>query len=233
MRWQWHQLDHIQIICTLLQTGNHANTQGCSLGLDVSVSRRSRDLVSKRLGLVEMWEGLGLDLVSDWKSNVSASSRSRTIGCRLQAKMHRFLLHCKIAPISFWMQCVYIVCWFTSLLIYCTASAYQDATLYGCMPRPRRHCVRWELSGTQQPTPNFQPVSILEKRSPSQLLQSTCDITSDTFLAWQHQIWPKSQKRHSGAERCMSLPAFSFRLKVFSDWQTVVTQDWRQIKKQS
>ena len=66
--------------------------QGCSLGLDVSVSRRSRDVVSKRLGLVsvsrkhgkvsilsrtenqmsrsrlglvETWEGLGLDLVSD------------------------------------------------------------------------------------------------------------------------------------------------------------------------
>jgi len=24
MRWQWHQLDHVQIICTLLQTDNHA-----------------------------------------------------------------------------------------------------------------------------------------------------------------------------------------------------------------
>ena len=75
--------------------------QGCSLGLDVSVSRRSRDVVSKRLGLVETWEGLGLDLVSDWKSNVSVSSRSRTIGSRLQANMHGFLLHCKTAPTSF------------------------------------------------------------------------------------------------------------------------------------
>jgi len=26
MRWQWHQLDHMQIICTLLQTYNHAGT---------------------------------------------------------------------------------------------------------------------------------------------------------------------------------------------------------------
>jgi len=25
MRWQWHQLDHMQIICTSLQTGNHAS----------------------------------------------------------------------------------------------------------------------------------------------------------------------------------------------------------------
>jgi len=24
--WQWHQLDHMQIICTLLQTENHAST---------------------------------------------------------------------------------------------------------------------------------------------------------------------------------------------------------------
>ena len=47
--------------------------QECSLGLDVSVSRRSQDVASKRLGLVEMWEGLGLDLVADWKSNVSVS----------------------------------------------------------------------------------------------------------------------------------------------------------------
>jgi len=26
MGWQWHQLDHIQIICTLLQRDNHAST---------------------------------------------------------------------------------------------------------------------------------------------------------------------------------------------------------------
>ena len=26
MGWQWHQLDHMQIICTLLQTGKHAST---------------------------------------------------------------------------------------------------------------------------------------------------------------------------------------------------------------
>jgi len=24
--WQWHQLEHSQIICTLLQTDNHAST---------------------------------------------------------------------------------------------------------------------------------------------------------------------------------------------------------------
>ena len=37
MGWQWHQLDHMQIICTLFQTDNHASTSslnflqaGCS-----------------------------------------------------------------------------------------------------------------------------------------------------------------------------------------------------------
>jgi len=26
MEWQWHQLDHMQVICTSLQTDNHAST---------------------------------------------------------------------------------------------------------------------------------------------------------------------------------------------------------------
>jgi len=26
MGWQWHQVDHMQIICILLQTDNHAST---------------------------------------------------------------------------------------------------------------------------------------------------------------------------------------------------------------
>jgi len=37
MKWQWHLLDHMQIICMLLQTDNHASTSslnflqaGCS-----------------------------------------------------------------------------------------------------------------------------------------------------------------------------------------------------------
>jgi len=28
--WQWHQLNHMQIICTLLQTDNHASTSPLS-----------------------------------------------------------------------------------------------------------------------------------------------------------------------------------------------------------
>jgi len=47
--------------------------QGCSLSLDVSVSRRIFQTSRSHLGLVERWEGLGLDLISDWKSNVLVS----------------------------------------------------------------------------------------------------------------------------------------------------------------
>ena len=32
MTWQWHQLDHMQIICTSLQTDNHASTQFLQTG---------------------------------------------------------------------------------------------------------------------------------------------------------------------------------------------------------
>jgi len=88
---------------------------------------------------METWEGLGLDLVSDWKLNVSVSSRSRAIGSRLQANVHSFLLHCKIAPTSFWMQGVCIVCWFTSLLIYCNASAMSDRDV---IPQSTEHSER-------------------------------------------------------------------------------------------
>jgi len=35
MGWQWQQLDHMQIICTTLQTDNHASTPSLSFyGLD-------------------------------------------------------------------------------------------------------------------------------------------------------------------------------------------------------
>jgi len=30
IRWQWHHLDHMQIICTSLQTDNHVNTSPLS-----------------------------------------------------------------------------------------------------------------------------------------------------------------------------------------------------------
>ena len=94
---QWYALVNLHSSMSM------CSRQGCSLGLDVSVSRRSFQTSRSRLGLVETWVGLGLDLVSDWKPNVSVSSRSRAIGSRLQVNIHSFLLHCKIARTSFWM----------------------------------------------------------------------------------------------------------------------------------
>jgi len=34
MGWQWHQLDHMQIVCTSLQTDNHASTSPLRYRLD-------------------------------------------------------------------------------------------------------------------------------------------------------------------------------------------------------
>ena len=54
---------------TIMRKFSSASLQGCSLGLDVSVSRRSRDVVCKRLGLVSV----------SWKrGKVSVSISSRT-----------------------------------------------------------------------------------------------------------------------------------------------------------
>jgi len=55
----------LAIHCIYVETDLKTEHQGCSLGLDVSVSRRSRDVVFKRLGLVETW-----------KVSVSISSRT-------------------------------------------------------------------------------------------------------------------------------------------------------------
>jgi len=73
--------------------------QGCSLGRDDSVSRRSRDVVSKRLGLVSV----------SWKrGKVSDSlwSRTENIGLvpwsrlQLQANMHSFIAKCHVHRIE-------------------------------------------------------------------------------------------------------------------------------------
>ena len=31
MGWQWHQMDHMKIICTLLQTDNHTSTSSLAI----------------------------------------------------------------------------------------------------------------------------------------------------------------------------------------------------------
>ena len=44
----------------------------------------------------------------------------------------------------------------------------QDATWYGGRHRPRPHCVRWGSSSPRKAAqlPDFQPISIVAKRSP-------------------------------------------------------------------
>jgi len=37
LEWQWHQLDHMQTICTSLQTDNHTNTNTSSLIMSYEV----------------------------------------------------------------------------------------------------------------------------------------------------------------------------------------------------
>jgi len=37
MGWQWHHLDHMQIICTSLQTDNHASTSPLSIRICIRI----------------------------------------------------------------------------------------------------------------------------------------------------------------------------------------------------
>jgi len=52
-RWQWHQLDHMQIICTLLQTDSHASTPHHSIFYkpEPTVSKHCRQRLFKELSL--------------------------------------------------------------------------------------------------------------------------------------------------------------------------------------
>ena len=53
MGWQWHQLDHMQIMCTLLPTDNHTSTSsliftGCILFLMLNQQCQSTELTEGR-----------------------------------------------------------------------------------------------------------------------------------------------------------------------------------------
>jgi len=48
--WQWHQLDHMQTICTSLQTDNHTNTPSLSFtGLMLCPANSVKALKAKAL----------------------------------------------------------------------------------------------------------------------------------------------------------------------------------------
>jgi len=42
--WQWNQLNHMQIICTLLQTGNYASISSLNLVSDIAIFVLKRDV---------------------------------------------------------------------------------------------------------------------------------------------------------------------------------------------
>jgi len=42
MGWQWHQVDHMQIICTSLQTDNHTSTSPLSLQMPFLLHKQQR-----------------------------------------------------------------------------------------------------------------------------------------------------------------------------------------------
>ena len=47
MEWQWHQLDHMQIICTWLQTDNHASTSSLNFFGDRTSNQQRQCTESK------------------------------------------------------------------------------------------------------------------------------------------------------------------------------------------
>jgi len=62
MGWQWHQLHHMQITCTALQTGNHARTSPDGKGNIVKENSVVFSLiwyalaaVSKAMWVVKLW----------------------------------------------------------------------------------------------------------------------------------------------------------------------------------
>jgi len=51
MGWQWHQLDHMQIICTSLQTDNHASTSPLHNNLPLLFTQYAKLILKENLQL--------------------------------------------------------------------------------------------------------------------------------------------------------------------------------------
>jgi len=69
MGWQWHQLNHMQIICTSLQTDNHASTSslnvlqaGCSSQNNEGKITRMNIRMQSQVWLSRMTSGTEMDL---------------------------------------------------------------------------------------------------------------------------------------------------------------------------
>jgi len=46
--WQWHQLDHVQIICTSLQTDDHASTSSLNFYMSYSLPNAQPTALKRR-----------------------------------------------------------------------------------------------------------------------------------------------------------------------------------------
>jgi len=120
----------------------------------------------------------------------------------------------------------------------------QDANGYEGRPRPRPHCVTWGPSYPSQkghnPSPNFQPTSIVAKRSP---ISATAEYLLTIWwlsLAWlpdsiraskcphivqwgekiirisasvRHFLFVKTNLRHASSVTCVPAGAFLFPKK--------------------
>jgi len=64
MGWQWHQLDHMQIICTSLQTDNHASTSPLSFLQARSCRQKWREKTSGKPTSYKTDSGNQMDIVS-------------------------------------------------------------------------------------------------------------------------------------------------------------------------
>jgi len=67
--WQWHQLDHMQTICTSLQTENHTNTSSLNFyrpdalpDAQPTMSKHWKQLLCRANTLQALWESLTLSL---------------------------------------------------------------------------------------------------------------------------------------------------------------------------
>ena len=65
MGWQWHQLDHTQIICTSLQTDNHASTSSLNAlcNAKATVSKHSTQLLFSFYILLNVGHSHSLHLI--------------------------------------------------------------------------------------------------------------------------------------------------------------------------
>ena len=146
--------------------------QGCSLGLDVSVSRRSRDVVSKRLGLVSVSH-----------HRVSFTSQCAQLFAFI-AKLHLHRFECKASILL-------LIHKFTYLLQCKCISRCHLVRMYGSAQATLCYMgTQSILSGSQQPAhaPRIFGPSILEKRSPISATAEYLSYNFGHFSSRQHQI---------------------------------------------